>query len=87
MRAWRSTHWSIHLAFKLEAELSQTFLQHDTTFLQSILVNRKPTMEQRALKNENNCLNTSIYSHIEASGGQSSNLYLNVVHFFNNSVN
>ncbi len=33
-------------------------------------------------KKLNNCLNTNIYS-----GGQSSNLYLNVVHFFNTSVN
>ncbi len=31
-------------------------------------------------------LNTSIYSYLETSGGRSSNLYLNVVHFFNNSV-
>jgi hypothetical protein len=28
-----------------------------------------------------NCLNTDIYSYIKTSGGQSSNLYLNVVHF------
>jgi hypothetical protein len=44
------------------------------------------TMEQHALKIVNNCLNTSIYSYLETSGGQSSNLYLDVVHFFNNSV-
>jgi hypothetical protein len=40
-------------------------------------------MEQHALKNVNNCLNTNIYSYLETSGGQSSNPYLNVVHFFN----
>ncbi len=40
------------------------------------------SMEQRALKNVNNCLNTNIYSYLETSGGQSSNPYLNVVHFF-----
>ena len=34
-----------------------------------------------------NCFNTSIYSSIETSGGQSLNLYLNVVCFFNTSVN
>jgi hypothetical protein len=28
-----------------------------------------------------NCLNTKIYSYLEASGGQSSNLYFYVVHF------
>jgi hypothetical protein len=45
------------------------------------------TMEQRALKIVYSCLNTNIYSNLESSGGQSSNLYLNVVHFFNTSVN
>ncbi len=44
-------------------------------------------MEQRALKNVNNNLNTNIYSYLETFGGQSSNIYLNVVHFFNTSVN
>jgi hypothetical protein len=29
-----------------------------------------------------NCLNTNAHSHLETSGGQSSNLYLNAVHFF-----
>jgi hypothetical protein len=33
-------------------------------------------------KNVNIGLHTNIYSHLEASGGQSSNLYLNVVHLF-----
>jgi len=44
-------------------------------------------MEQRTLKNVNNCLNTNIYSYLETSGGQSLNLHLNVVDFFNTSVN
>jgi hypothetical protein len=44
-------------------------------------------MEQHTLKNVNNCLNTNIYSYLETSGGQSSNLYLNVAHFFFTSVN
>jgi hypothetical protein len=43
-------------------------------------------MEQRTLKNVNNYLSTNIYSYLETSGGQSSSLYLNVVHFFNASV-
>ncbi len=47
----------------------------------------KLTMEQHALQNVSICLNTNIYSYLETSGGQSSNLYLNVVHFFNTSVN
>ncbi len=44
-------------------------------------------MEQHTLKNVNNHLNINIYSDLETSGGQSSNLYLNVVHFFNTTVN
>ncbi len=44
-------------------------------------------MEQRALKNVNNFLNTNIYSYLETSSGQSYHLYLNVVHFFDTSVN
>ncbi len=44
-------------------------------------------MEQHGLKIVNNYLNINIYSYLETSGGQSSNLYLNVVHFFNASVN
>jgi hypothetical protein len=44
-------------------------------------------MEQRTLKNANNYLNINIYSYLETSGGQSTNLYLNIVHFFNTSVN
>jgi hypothetical protein len=43
-------------------------------------------MKQRTLKNVHNYLDTDIYSYLETSGGQSSNLYLNVVHFFNNRV-
>ncbi len=39
-------------------------------------------MEQRTLKNVNNCLNNNIYSYLETSGGLSFNLYLNVVNFF-----
>jgi hypothetical protein len=38
-------------------------------------------MEQLALKIVSNCLNSNIYSYLEISGGQSSNLYLNVIHF------
>ncbi len=38
-------------------------------------------------KNVNNCLNTNIYSYSETSDGESSNLYQNVVHFFNTGVN
>ncbi len=44
-------------------------------------------MEQCTFQNVNDCFNTNIYSYLETSGGQSSNLYLNVVPFFNTSVN
>jgi hypothetical protein len=44
-------------------------------------------MEQCTLRNVNNYLNTNIYSYLETSGGQSSNLNLKVAHFFNTSVN
>jgi hypothetical protein len=37
-------------------------------------------MEDHAIKNINNCLNTNIYSYLKTYGCQSSNLYLNV-HF------
>jgi hypothetical protein len=50
-------------------------------------MNQHRRMEQNALKNVNNRLSTNIYSYLETSGGQSSNLYLNVVHVFNTSVN
>jgi len=39
--------------------------------------------ERARLKNVNIFLNTSIYSYLETSGGQSSNPYLNIVHFLN----
>jgi hypothetical protein len=44
-------------------------------------------MEQRTLKNVNNCLNTNIYSYLDTSGGKSYILYFNVIHFFNTSIN
>jgi hypothetical protein len=44
------------------------------------------SMEQHALKSLNHCLNTNIYSYLKTNVGQSSNLYLNVDHFFNTSA-
>jgi hypothetical protein len=55
---------------------------HKTTYKLLTII-----MEQRTFKNVSNYLNANIYSYIETSGGQSSNLYLNVVHFFNSRVN
>jgi hypothetical protein len=64
------------------------FLKFKELFTQAIvqciiLILKDDTTEQHALKNVNNCLKTSFYSYLETSGGQSSNLYLNVVQFFN----
>ncbi len=44
-------------------------------------------MGLHALKNVNNGANTKKYCYSETYGGQSSNLHLNVVHFFNTGVN
>jgi len=44
-------------------------------------------MEQHDSKKVNNCSNTNVHSYLKTSGGQSSNLYLNVFHFFKASVN
>ncbi len=38
-------------------------------------------------KNVNNSLNANFYSYLETSGGESSNLYLNVVYVSNTSIN
>ncbi len=59
------------------------FLVQVTDFVQKKVL----LSDQRALKNVNNCLNANIYTYVETSGDQSSNLYLNVVNFFNVSVN
>ncbi len=39
-------------------------------------------IKQRALKDVNNYLNNNIHSYLDTSGGQSSNLYLNVANLF-----
>ncbi len=44
-------------------------------------------MEQHAFENVNSCWNTQITFYLETSGSENSIRYLNVVHFFNTSVN
>ncbi len=44
-------------------------------------------MEQNAFKNVNYCWYTNISFYLHSSGGKSYNVYLNVVHSFNTSVN
>ncbi len=48
---------------------------------------QRVSMEQHVLKNVNSFLNTKYTFYFETSGGQNSTLYLNVVHFFDISVN
>jgi len=50
------------------------------------LITKKYIMEPHILEIVNNRLNTNIYSYLETSGGQSYNIYLNVVYFFNTSL-
>jgi hypothetical protein len=75
----------LSLVLEIELNLCSTtkFDQiHISGHLQNLV-----TTEQHAFKNVKNYLNSNIYSYLETSGGQSSNLYLNVAHFFNTSVN
>jgi hypothetical protein len=44
-------------------------------------------MEHHTLKNVNICLITNICSYLDTSGGQSSNIYLTIVHLLNASDN
>ncbi len=44
-------------------------LPKDAMFHYNCLKNEMKTMEQRALKNVNNCLNTDIYSYLVTPGG------------------
>ncbi len=48
---------------------------------------KKIPMEMLNLKNVNNYLNSNIYSYLEPSGSQSYFIFLNIVNFFNASVN
>jgi hypothetical protein len=61
-------------------------IRMNVVMLNGIMMSGIMLMEQSTLKNVNNNLNTNIYTYLEISGGQNSNLYLNVVHSFNTSV-
>ncbi len=67
---------------KIELKNSFIFVQNNGILFITIDYDLNLQMEQCALNNPNNCLNASIYSYLEKSGGQSSNLYLNAVHLF-----
>jgi hypothetical protein len=61
-----------------------------TWLFKLLLINVKSisniSMEQHALKIVNDCLNTNIYSFLDTSGGQISDLHLNVGHFIYTSI-
>jgi hypothetical protein len=67
---------------KLSTDMAMTFHGQDLWQICPFLSGNQQ-MEQSALKNVNNYLNINIYSYLETNGCQSSNLYLNVIHFFN----
>jgi hypothetical protein len=79
-------HFSIWVSWVTAKMIQNNFLTWNDFFFsrenfhQNFFKNQV-IMEQRILKNVNNCLNTNIYSYLETSGGQSSNLNFNVVHF------
>jgi hypothetical protein len=72
-----------HLSFTIVNYARNMFTVQASAKLGKFL--RSYGWEQHTLKNVN-ILNTNIYSHLETSGGESCNLYLNVVYFFNTSV-
>ncbi len=43
-------------------------------------------MKHHTLKNTYSCSYTKIFFYLEPASGQNSNLYLNVVHFFNTNI-
>jgi hypothetical protein len=59
----------------------------DARMKQLALKNVNNGLNTNTSKNVNNCLYANVYSYLETLGGQSTNLYLNVIHFFNTSVN
>ncbi len=81
-----ATIWSVtqEASFTI-LELSFTLIYE--IFSIGITYDRKLSMEQYALNNVNNSLNTNIYSYLQKYGDQNYILYLNVVCIFNTSVN
>jgi hypothetical protein len=73
---------AIMLCVATLSNIALSFILHSLTTILVIML-----IEQRTLRNVNKYLITNIYSYLETSGGESSNLYLKVVHFFNTSAN
>jgi hypothetical protein len=86
--------WSISMCLLLAfTQVEKDFFNkviclEEYTLLGNIYNNELCTMNGiTRFKIVKNCLNTNIYSYLETCGGQTSNLNLNVVHFFNTTVN
>ena len=70
--------------FKEWLQMFQFFLFH---IFNLSLSSAPASLEQDAPKNIKSCWYTIISFSLKTSGGQNSNLFLNVVHFFNASIN
>jgi hypothetical protein len=55
------------------ATLGTNDIQHNVSAVMLSIIMLSVAMEQHAIKDVNNCLNTNIYSYLETSGGQSYN--------------
>ncbi len=72
--------WKKVLLFTKNALKPVSFVQNRSLMVRWHEQFSRP-IEQCTFKNVSKYLNTSIYSYVETSGGQSSNIYLNVDHF------
>jgi hypothetical protein len=79
--ALREEGYSLVKARTTKVEEKQGYNGGGGAFTVARMWGKSKSIEQNASINENNCLNMSIYSYLETSGGKNSNLYLNVVHF------
>ncbi len=81
-----SINGSHHKETQHKHQLSLYWVLHFLIVMLSAIMLSVMAMEQCTLKNVNNNLKNNIYSYLETSGGRSSILYLNVVHFLNTSI-
>jgi len=76
----------VNLSIK-DVELVEKGVISELTFVSSEKYYKEGNNGTAHFENVNSCLNTNIDPYLETSGGQSSNLNLNVVHFLSNSIN
>ena len=95
-----NVRWRIHLPHgvgkvgSLSLEHGEQVQRRRAHVVQATDLNRKNIIYtsgflccKQAILMERHTLKTNIYSYLETSGGQSSNPYLNSIHFFNPNVN